>query len=891
MRILLSLFCIFLCCLTHARLIAQANFAAPDTVCVDAPVAITNTSVGGASFFWNFCSGGLYNPPQITNLGNIGGQMSLPVFLVTAKDGDNYYAFYTNNTGNLVRLTFGNNLLNTPATEDLGTFSGLLTNTTEGLQLVRDADGWHLVVVGGNNTSTARILRLDFGSSLSNPVSGTKDWGNIGMLEYPVDLYITQENNNWYGFTVNYYNNTVTRFDFGTSFSNNPVAVNLGNIGNLNNPTGIFAMKENGNWHVFVTNEGSGTITRMDLGNSLSNTPTAVNLGNPSGVLNQPRDLCLIHDCGNIFGLVVNRGNNSMDRIDFKDGITSVAPDGLTGVVLNTDGNLSFPHSISTIFREGNSLYAFVTNAYNNTLSRLVFSNCDNASIPSSNALQPPVFSYNQPGSYTVNLLMDEFGLNESAFCRNIVVLPKPVPDLGNDRIICDGSSVDLDAGEGFTSYKWNNNATTQKVTADQSGIYEVEVSNGGCSVKDQVQVDVEMITLDNITTDIDCNHASGQITLNATGGVEPYLFYIDGALHSNGNVFDQLSAGTYTFKVTDEKGCTATSDLPIKIEESRLLKTAAVTTPPNCSGMENGRIDISVDKGVPPFEYAIKGQPFQLQPAFENLAPGSYTVYTRNGFCLDSLYLELNAPEVMELQLTKEDDICSRNMGKVLINVTGGEAPYTYYWDNSLVSSPIIEKLGVGAYNLKVNDVNGCNVDTAITLVNNDIPPVTILNTDITINIGEMLSLTATNAPDYLWTPAESLSCADCATPTARPLESTTYIVTTVTGQNCIKSDTLHVYVSHSQSLFVPNAFTPNSDGANEVFRAKVKGVAKYRLAIFNRWGELLFETNDPLSGWNGRYKNMLQPIGAYVYLIEYTYLGKEEKVLAQKGTFMLLK
>lgn len=890
MRISLYIFVITVFSLTSSRVFSQASFIAPDTVCVNTPINITNTSVGGNTFLWNFCSGGLYNPPQVTNLGNVGNQMNIPVFMVTAKEGANYYGFYTNNVGNVVRLSFGTSLLNTPASQDLGNFGNLLVNTTEGLQLVKDATGWHLIIVGGNETSTAKIVKLNLGNSLANPVSTWTNWGNIGTLHYPVDLYITQEGGNWYGFTVNYYNNTVTRFEFGTSFSNTPTATNFGNLGGLDRPTGIFAMKEGGEWHLFVTNEGSSTITRLDLGNSLSNTPTGLNIGNPGGVLNGPRDLSLIHDCGNIFALVVNRNSDNMVRIDFKDGINSQLPDGLTGTALSANGNFSFPHSISTVFREGNNLYAFITNAYNNTLSRLVFSNCTNSSIASANTKQPPAFSYKDPGIYTVNLLVDEFTLTESTFCKNIVVLPQPSVDLGSDKLVCDGTIVELDGGAGFSSYKWSNSETTRKISVDQSGTYEVEVSNGGCTAKDQVQVDLYKVVINSVITDIDCNHPEGAIKLDATGGTAPYTYSIGNTTPGTDPLFEGLLKGDYSFKVTDKNGCNATSTLTVKVAEDRLLKTTASATPPTCNGTTDGIITISVQEGVPPFEYAIKGQPFQSQPVLKDIGPGSYMVYTRNGVCLDSASLEIVAPAVMDLTVLTEDDLCDRKIGKVLTNIKGGTPPYSLYLEGMQVTAPI-EKLGAGSYDLKILDVNKCSIDTTINLVNNITPRVQILNSDMAINVGETISLSAINAPDYEWTPAESLSCSSCPNPIAMPLQNTTYIVTTKTGQNCIKSDTLHITVSNVRTLYVPNAFTPNNDGVNDVFRPRVNGVAKYHLAVYNRWGELIFETNNTKAGWDGRYKNVLQPIGAYVYFIQYSYYGFENQVLLQKGAFTLLK
>src|SRR6185436_14763668 len=102
------------------------------------------------------------------------------------------------------------------------------------------------------------------------------------------------ENGNWYGFTVNSNNNTVTRFDFTNSFSNVPIATNLGNIGNLSGPTGLHPIKDNNNWHLFVTNATSSTLTRLDFGTSLLSTPTGQNLGNINGLFHTVWDIYIM---------------------------------------------------------------------------------------------------------------------------------------------------------------------------------------------------------------------------------------------------------------------------------------------------------------------------------------------------------------------------------------------------------------------------------------------------------------------------------------------------------------------------------------------------------------------------------------------------------------------
>ncbi|WP_298741089.1 gliding motility-associated C-terminal domain-containing protein [uncultured Chitinophaga sp.] len=872
--------------------ISSPSFSAPDTVCVNAPFNITNTSSGTSTYLWNFCSGSIYTPPKIDNLGNPGGTMNIPVFMVTAKEGNDYYGFFTNNTQSLVKLYFGNSLLNTPTAVNLGNFGGVLPQNTEGLQIIEDADGWHVFVTGGGDPTLAKLVKVDFGSTLANPSPTITDWGNIGNLDYPTDLYITKENDNWYGFTINFYNNTFTRFDFGTSLNNTPTAVNFGGLGNLDNPTGIFAQQENGNWYVFVTNEGSNTLSRFDFGSSLANTPTAINLGNPDGVIDDPRDLTLLHDCGRIFILIVNATPGNMVRIDMTNGVTSQLPKDLSGIRVTPDNYFRFAHSISKLFREGDNMYAFITDAWNNQLLRLVYSHCNDASIPSSQQQTPPPISYKKPGVYTVTLLTDELLPSQNTFCKTIVVLDSPKVNLGADTLVCDGAAVRLDAGSGYNSYQWSNGATTQQIDVTQSGTYSVNVSNGGCTVTDDKIVNIsQVMQLTPLATVIDCDNPTGSITLNVSGGSQPYRYYLGTNGPSVSNVFRNLSAANYIARVEDRLGCQVFQPVSVQTDPTHMLDMAASGAAPSCYNLTDGMISVQILQGVPPFEYALQGQPFQSVNSFGNLPAGDYIVYTRNGVCIDSQQLRLTAPMPIRLDVVKQDEICSRANGSVTLALTGGTAPYDVYWNNTLSSGRSWDDLTAGNYTVRVDDTNGCSADTLLALSNIELPPVRILNNDTTINIGERIQLVAVNATDYVWTPATGLSCANCATPVAQPSEPTQYIVKTPTGLNCVAADTVNVYLSYDRSLFVPTAFSPNDDGNNDLFRVKAKGVAVYTLQVYNRWGQLLFQADDITRGWDGYFKSQAQPMGTYVYVVRYAYFGKEAQVLEQKGTFTLIR
>lgn len=887
----------FLPLVTHAQ---TAGFNAPDTVCVGAPVQLQNTSTNATTYFWNFCSGSAYGDPELVSIGNPDDLFLDPVFTAIAKDGEDYYVFVVNNAHqSLVRLAFGNSLLNDPVATRIDNIN--MPPSAEGIQIVKDATGWHLIVVGATGWQGSRIVTIHFGASLANNTPTSNNWGNIGNLAFPVDLYVFEEGGNYYGFTCNFENNTLTRFDFGNDLNNPPVGINLGNIGGLiNTPTGIFTTKENGNWYLMLTNERTNELLRIDFGASLLNeTPTAQSLGNPGNSLYHPRDISLIKECGQTIAVVVNgsdpvtQSGGSISRFNFHNGITGP----ITGINLgNPSGMLDFPHGISTLFRVDNELYAFVPNVRNRTMVRIAFKSCTNASIPSSVAATPPVFQYDQPGTYTVNLIIDEGLPSQQSFCRNIVVVAPPVVDLGPDIRICNGGTAELDAGDGFSSYGWSNGDNGSRITISTGGVYSVIVSNGGCTATDEAEVFISqsMSISTDVLQNIDCRHSEGEAQINISGGTAPFAYSLDAAPAVSQNIFTELEAGTYAVTVTDAQGCTISDDFTITEDNSSMLETVVTTSELLCSDSRNGSISVAVTLGTPPFEYALGNGPFQPQPDFTGLSKGIYKVYVSSADCLDSVEVELTAPPEIDMVISHTDETCTRGNGAATISLSGGTALYSISWEGVFSPQIAYSDLSAGSYHVEVTDANGCQVTDDVGIADVLLPSLRIITPNTTINIGDQIVLRAENGTDYHWEPADgSLSCLDCATTVARPLKETLYIVRTPDGTSCTNVDSVLISLTYFRSFFMPNAFSPNKDGRNDFFRPVSKGVMVFNMQIFNRWGALLFQTNDPHKGWDGRLNGAIQPIGTYVYLVNYGLFNDvgEIKMESRKGIFTLVR
>jgi gliding motility-associated-like protein len=887
-------------------------FDAPDTICIDKqPFSVTNLSAGATNYYWSFCSANLNNANvQVENLGNISGLFNQPVFMDYVFVNGNYYGFLTNYAGgNLIRLDFGNSLLNTPVAVNLGNFSGLLPSNvgTEGIQVVQNEGKWYAIIVAGYTPSgsTPKIIKIEFGTDITNPTPTATDWGNIGNLYQPIDLHLFRENNNWYGFTVNAENNTITRFYFGSSFDNPPTAVNLGNLGNLAYPTGLYAINDGGNWMLFITNAGDNTrtggvssITRLDFGSSLLNTPTATNLGNLNNTLRHPRDLTILRSCDQIVGYVVNGnpGAANIVKIDFNNNLTSVP----SGVSLTNSG-FAFPHSISKLFRVNETVYGFITDAQNNTLSRLKVPGCNNSSIPSSTDKDPPPISYDQPGVYNINLTVDIGLPTQSSFCKQVVVVTCPDSVIrNNDTTLCAGSQVQIKTRPA-DSYIWTpatylDDPTSGSPIASppQSITYYVEayIASTNTTILDSIHIIVEkpLIKANKDTTIC----AGSPVQMNATGATS-YNWLPQQAL-SNPNipnpVATPLSTTQYIVTGFNNNGCAASDTVMITV-----LPKPALT-------ISN---DTLICRGVPVQLNAGGATSYVWSPPStlnDYLIPdpvaitNTSTMYkvkgTSTNGCTSEDSVNIQVRPYPQFTTSGNKTVCEGD--QLMLTASGGTS---YEWTPaSAVTDPYAASTLVTAsgsntvYTVHIME-DVCNNDTTmnVNVAVNQKPNITIAKSNDINCERPTAQLIASGADSYFWTPFANLDDGTSSKPIVAVDTTTTFSVTGYTDEGCTDTASVTVKVDRSgvPRFVVPNAFTPNGDGKNDCFGIRHWGSAQVQqFTIYNRWGQIVFQAKNPAQCWDGRFKGVLQDGGGYVYIIDaVTFCGRMQR----KGMLFLIR
>jgi gliding motility-associated-like protein len=246
-------------------------------------------------------------------------------------------------------------------------------------------------------------------------------------------------------------------------------------------------------------------------------------------------------------------------------------------------------------------------------------------------------------------------------------------------------------------------------------------------------------------------------------------------------------------------------------------------------------------------------------------------------------------------MSVSPNDTIC---IGQSATLTVSGASNYT--WSPAATLScatcpnPIAKPVLTTLYRVVGNDNFNCFTDTAYTVVAVGLYPTITLSTDKILSTGTLLPLnsTLTNGPisNYNWSPTTDLSCNDCPLPIATIKKDICYVVKATTFYGCAATDTICIKVfCESAQVFIPNTFTPDGDGINDILMVRATGIKQVKqFTIFNRWGEIVFEKtnfspNIPSVGWDGKVRGVKASPDVYVYIAEvicendlhYTYKG----------------
>ncbi|HPS15889.1 MAG TPA: choice-of-anchor L domain-containing protein [Bacteroidales bacterium] len=464
-------------------------------------------------------------------------------------------------------------------------------------------------------------------------------------------------------------------------------------------------------------------------------------------------------------------------------------------------------------------------------------------------------------------------------------------------------ATTTVSGGTATYSYSWNSTPvqTTTNLQNVPTGNYSVTVTDiNGCTASASVTIGQinDLSVSASLVNNATCNASDGSATTTITGGNAPYSYSWNSSPIQTTADLQNVPTGNYSVTVTDINGCTAIST--VTIGQVNNLSVSASVNDASC-GTSDGMAITTVSNGTAPYSYSWNSSPVQTTDSLQNVASGNYSVIVSdaNG-CTASTSVtigELSGPEVI---VTSQNDLCRQGNGTATAFATGGNGAYSYSWStNPQQTTETATNLAAGVYTVIV--FSGMCSDTATVTVNSTLGPEANLNINphITTIIDNPVSFYGSAVGDIMnWEWIFGDGNFDVGQNVQYQYSDTgTYevMLVVVDVNGCTDTVTDIVHVNDYYAIYIPNAFTPNGDGKNDYFlpQGTYVDTTDYHMLIFNRWGNIVFETEKWGEGWNGTENNngstsdIIQ--GVYVYKINAVAIkGRKHEYM---GMIVLIK
>lgn len=459
---------------------------------------------------------------------------------------------------------------------------------------------------------------------------------------------------------------------------------------------------------------------------------------------------------------------------------------------------------------------------------------------------------------------------------------------------LCDGSLTALASG-GTSPYQfsWSNGSAGSIASGLCAGDYSVTVTDAnGCSAAFPFSVGqpAQFIATASEIKSVSCFEGSdGEATVTTNGNPVNY-FWGNG---TSGATIAGLSGGTYTVTVTNADGCTASASVSISTPNAPVGVNISEAQGVICKGGADGILTAAITG--PGTNFSIEWSNGAIGPAANNLAAGAYSVTVENEKgCQATADFTLPEPNDIQVEFTTNVITCTDEPDAGIITVTqvtGGVAPFTFS-TNGQQFSPEKELKGytAGQQRFFVKDQGGC-VREFFATIEGPKELLLELDDDMVIDLGESVPLRPTiNHVDgilYEWSPPEFLSCSDCPEPVATPTRSELFTLVVTDEFGCTASSDIFLDVVKRRKVFVPNAFSPNGDGINDLFVPfggnDVQVIKNFR--VFDRQGNMVFvagnfQPEDYGNAWDGSFKGKTMQAGVFAWFAEIEFIDGEIKL-----------
>lgn len=640
-----------------------------------------------------------------------------------------------------------------------------------------------------------------------------------------------------------------TPLSFPTGISSGPLS------SQLFGPLGITLVQDANTFYAFITNAGNQTILRIRYTNSLLNTPTYNVLQIPGILTNAIFGIQVKKDNGNWYGFVTN--NSSLVRLDFGPSLSNLSPAVST---VATPSSMNSAQGLAIAF-DGQYWVGFCTNFPAKTITRFYWGN-SLASVPVVTDLgnvggltlpmQPALISDNS-GWYM--FVANTTSLVQLNFGNSLMNIPTGV-NLGTLTWIKDNRGVSMFAECG------NPYALLSNHDVVDNQLFQIHFKGGLGGTKTVTPLGSigGLYEIIGLSESLDIGDTIFCIAVNTTPSLT--ILYFPPCINSvipSSTLFDPSpvvfpNTGTFTIKLTVDNGLPTEQQVCKEIE----VITPALSLGPDTAFCEGNSLILDAGNGFKSYSWNTGDTTQTISVS----TTGTFSVsVTNDAGCQakDSIRIDVKP----NTYTTVDTTICY------------GEQ---YFSGGKLQTSP-------GTYIDTLPSLNGCyQIRTTHLSVN---PAFSVdIGKDTCMNDTALLNLIATVAGATGWT------WQDGSHDSAITVTSPGLYWVRVTVNNCTKSDTILIKPCPVQSYFyMPTAFSPNGDGLNDVFRPVGNDIVDFHMIIFDRWGQMIFETSDQGQGWDGTCKGRYCDPGVYAYVLTYRDPNTQSNTLKTKGFITLIR
>lgn len=450
--------------------------------------------------------------------------------------------------------------------------------------------------------------------------------------------------------------------------------------------------------------------------------------------------------------------------------------------------------------------------------------------LPANGQGSMPAFTANNPNNYPITATISVVGLANS--CNSVsrtftlTVNPSAAADSVPDQSVCNGAalaSISLTSPIAGTQLRWTNDQPSIGLPA--AGIGNIPSFLATNTTNATILANIRVLAESN-------NQCSAEITtFKIAVNPTPTIRAGNNQTVCKGNLINLTATGANTYNWYPSTGlsCTGCANPQLQAEDNITYIVEGMTGA-GCRGMDTIQLNV-------------------IQP-FSMLAAPNDTICSG-----------------------KQVQLYARNADRYLWYPSAG-------LNNANIANPVASPNTTTMYTVVGYDASHCFTDTAQILITVGPIPTVQAGADIQVATGTQVVLTPniTNGPvsNISWTPSSGLSCNDCLHPVLTVTQNTSYVISVENRFGCKAVDSLKVLAfCKNAQVFIPNAFTPDGDGFNDVLMVRGTGITVKSFRIFNRWGNLVFEKqyfspNDPKYGWDGRVKGVPSSPDVFVYIAE---------------------